>query len=224
MKHLKRTGLVAVVAMALAGVGGAGTASATELCTVLPAGACPAGSLHGTGSVLEMTTTQWTLTAGGLGNITCSHSLVKGKTTSNGGALKNVDATIESFTTTGTEANGDCTLDTAGAESDPCTVTAINLPWTAVIQKSAQPDGTITYSNSGKGEPSFTAKCPATNTLCIFSAANMVLDWDGGKPALVTASKEPLTPSAEKPGACPAVGSWDATYTVLKPSPAYLVN
>jgi hypothetical protein len=226
MRYLKTGGLVVLAALALTILAGAGTASATELCTTNVFGAaCPGISLHSTGSELEFTTTQWTLTAGGLGKITCTDSLFKGKTTSKGGPGLEIGASIESSTLTGKEANGDCTLETPFTGTHPCTMSVINLPWKAAIDISAQPNGTIVLTNGGKGEPGFTANCPAANTLCTFTAQKITLDFDGGKPALVTAKERPLTPSAEKVGGtCPAESSWDSTYTVLKPSPGYLVN
>jgi hypothetical protein len=224
MKHLKTAGLVLVAAAALAGAGGATTASATELCTVNLPEPCSPEAVLKAGTALEATTSLFTLTASTSGNITCTHSVMKGKTTSNGGMGKDVEASIESFVATGVGANGECTIDLAVGGTALCTVNPVNLPWKAAISKSAQPDGTMTLSSSGKGDPGFTAKCPTQMMECIFSATKHVLDLDGGKPALITASQEPLVVAQEGFSFCPGKGAWDGTYNLLKPNQVYLVN
>jgi hypothetical protein len=210
-----------VASIAAIAVAGTFTASATELCPE-NISACPNPDKAGT--AIEATTSLMTLTTNS-GSITCTHSVIKGQTTTIGGkSPTNVEASIESVTATGTGAKGECTLDTPFGKSDPCTVTANNLPWKGVISKSAQPSGTLTLSSSGKGEPGFTVTCPALNVVCIYHATSIVLDWDGGEPAVLTAIKEPFEETPEGANACTVSPSWDGTYTILKPTAGYLVN
>lgn len=223
---MKRNGKLSLVAAAIVAaivavaVTGAITASATELCTENIA-ACPKPEPATT--VIEATTSLMTLTTNA-GSITCTHSVIKGQTTNAGGKGANVEATIESVTATGTGAKGECTLDTPFNKTDACTVTGNNLPWKGVISKSAQPSGTLTLSNSGKGEPGFTVACPAMNVVCIFRATNIVLDWIGGGPAVLKAISEPFEEVPEGGSACVGTPTWDGTYTVLKPTAGYLVE
>ncbi|HET8956431.1 MAG TPA: hypothetical protein VFN18_12305 [Solirubrobacterales bacterium] len=223
MKYLTRLGLLGIAVAAVVAFGGVGTASATELCTV-GIEPCPGETLESAGTALEATTTLLTITAGASGNITCTHSLIKGKTTDAGGKGKDVEATIESFTASGKGPGGECTNDLAFGGTASCTVSPVNLPWKAPLSKSALPDGTMTWSSSGKGDPGFTVKCATQMMECIFSATKHVLDFKGGKPALLKAVDEPLVAAQEGFSFCPSKGTWDATYTVLKPTQGYLVN
>jgi hypothetical protein len=221
MKHLEKLGLAVLAAMAVVAIAAAGSSPATELCTE-SISACPKPEPATT--VIEATTSLMTLTNSS-GSITCTHSVIKGKTTTAGGKGVDVEGTIESFTATGTGANGECTIDTAiDGKTHPCTVTGNNLPWKAVLTKSAQPSGTLTFSSSGKGEPGFTVSCPAMDVVCVLHASKIVLDWGGGSPAVLKASNEPFEVTPEGVHACIVQPTWDGTYTVLKPTAGYLVN
>jgi hypothetical protein len=217
MKYLKMLGLAAIAALALTAVAGAGTASATELCTtnVSP---CPAGEHYGAGTVIEGSSTNATLTSS-LGNVVCTSSAIKGATTTTGGAKLSVEGKIESLTFSG------CTLTTPfGGTKHNCNVTAINTPYKAVVTKTTQPNGTLTVSSGGSGDPGAKVDCGASVLRCQFTSPSIALDVTGGSPAIVHAKEEPLNRTVYEGGLCPSTSTWDATYTVTKPHALYLVN
>jgi hypothetical protein len=217
MKYLKILGLAAVAAMALMAVAGAGTASATELCTVNTS-PCPAASKYNSGTVIEASSTNATLTSS-LGNVVCTGSSIKGTTTSSGGSKLSVEGTMESLSFSG------CTLTTPfSTTKHNCTVTGINLHYKGVAAKTTQPNGTLTVTSGGSGDPGAKVDCGANVLRCQFTSPSIVLDVTGGSPATVLAKEESLNRTVYEGGLCPSTSTWDATYTVTKPHALYLVN
>jgi hypothetical protein len=220
MKYLKMLGLAAMAGMAVMAVAGAGTASATELCTVnTPENepVCPAATKYGIGTTVEASSTNSTLTSS-LGNVVCSSSSIKGKTTTAGGAKLSVEGKIEALTW------GGCTLTTPLGGTHNCTVTAINLPYKAVVTKTTQPNGTLTVSSGGSGEPGAKVDCGAQVLRCQFTSPSIVLDVTAGETPTVVAKEETLNRTVYEGGICPEKATWDATYTVTVPHALYLVN
>jgi len=99
MKYLKVLGLATVSAMVLAAILGAGTASATKLCstTVDP---CPAGQHWPSGTELDFSLLGSSLetTTEGEAFSTCTKSTIKGKTTTTGSSTETVKGNITSLT------------------------------------------------------------------------------------------------------------------------------
>jgi len=216
LKYLKILGLAAIVAAAFTALVGVGSASAaSELCKekVSP---CPAASVYPAGTVLEATSTNATLTSS-LGNVVCTHSLITGKTTTAGSTKTNVEGLIEKVSFTG------CSLTTPfSGGTHACSVTAINLSWKAVLVKTVAPNGTLTVSSGGLGDPGAKVDCGANVLRCQFTSSAIALDVTGGAPATILAKEEPLTRTVYEGGLCPSSATWDANYTVIKPNPLYV--
>jgi hypothetical protein len=207
MRHLKMLGLAAVAALALMAFG-AGSASATELCSTNTS-PC-SGTKYGSGTVIKAS-----LRAGmvanftsSLGNITCTGSSIGEKTTGGGGAGVPVKAEIISLTFSG------CTQDIFGSPN--CGLTAIGLP-TPIEMKATEEEGNGTMTTGAAG-----AEAICLGFLeCSFSTPEVKLAVTGGNPAHITASNAVLI---VEEGTCPAETRLDATYEVTTPKPLFLVN
>jgi len=108
MKYLKMIGLPAVAAMVLMAFVGAGTASATVLCSTNVA-PCPAGQKWPTGTELRFTVRPggagvWTTTSGEP-FAKCPEGEIRGKITNSGSATETVQTSVEAsgFTWPGAE-------------------------------------------------------------------------------------------------------------------------
>lgn len=209
MKYLKMLGLAAVAAMALMAFG-AGSASATELCSTNTS-PCT-GTKYGSGTVIKANLKSGTIAnlTNSLGNVTCTTSTVEGKTSSAGGGT---GVAVKGSITSLKFSN--CTQDVFGSPS--CTVTATGIP--AAVQ------GVATGGGNGK----MTTGTAGAEVVCLgfiecsFSAPGIELTTTGGNPAHVTASNEVL--KIEEGGfLCPSEAKWDATYEVSTPKPLFLVN
>jgi hypothetical protein len=101
MKYVKMLGLAAVAAAALMAFVGAGTASATVLCTSPPdaSGNCPAGAAYAAETTIHATLEPGTSAElrAGFATITCTESTVHGKTANAGGAAETVRGPIETL-------------------------------------------------------------------------------------------------------------------------------
>jgi hypothetical protein len=210
MKYLKMLGLAAIAALALTAVLGAGSASAATFLCKTNANPCP--EHYPTGTVISASLEPGfhaTLTTN-LGNITCKKSTVTGKTTTTEG---HGEITALTFT--------ECT-DPFG---NPCTVKAVNLPYTVDITTTtagtANGNGTMTVTPKagGTGNPGATVECGSFMN-CKFTSAALALDVTGGAPATIHANKVPLN---REGGFCPSESFWDASYTVTQPNPLYVI-
>jgi len=204
MKYIKMLGLAAVAAMALMAFG-AGTASATKLCTV-NTDPCPAGSTEPVETEIHATLTANTTavleTSGGTVLDTCTESTVKGKTAKTAAATgESVKGDIETLTwgnctrTTTTEAVGNLELhDAAGA------------------------DGTLTATGTTEVtiDTIFGSCIYGTGTGLNLGAVK------GGSPA--TLSINVGVPKISGNFACPATGIWTANYTVTKPTSLFITH
>lgn len=103
MKYLKMLGLAAVAAMALMAFG-AGTASATKLCTTTDTPDCSAGWAYGVGTTIHATlksgTTAklWNDPKGESPLVTCTGSTVKGSISNAGGTGSTVSGPLDTTT------------------------------------------------------------------------------------------------------------------------------
>jgi len=201
MKHLKMLALAAVAAGALMAFVGAGTASATVLCstTVEP---CPAGQKWPANTLMDMSvpsgnSINWVNTSNEELD-TCSGSTIKGPITSAGSSTTTVTSTVEELTW------GGCTFPTA-------TVTKGKLE---VHRIAGTHNGTVTAD--GTFEWTFNTVFFGT---CIygFTAGNSIGDLTEGKPAVFhyNAVVEKFSGSAF---ACPSTGKLTGTFEVTSPS------
>jgi hypothetical protein len=199
MKYLKMLALTAVAAGALMAFIGAGTASATVLCstTVTP---CPSAQIWPAGTVLD-----FSVPAGGSISLTdttgepidtCKESTVKGKITNAGSSTTTVTGSVE-------------TLDWGGCNLPTTTIKVGNLE---VHQITGTSNGTVTAD--GLFEVTI-------NTVffgsCLYSATTGtdLGTITEGKPAVFHAEA-----IVKKTGACvgPETALWTGTYTLTEPS------
>jgi hypothetical protein len=190
VKYIKILTLAAIAAAAFMAFIGAGTASATQLCTD-SGGICTEYSGNITG-----TSTDATL-ATNLANVTCDDSHTTINATSSTGAPILGSVTALSFTGCRTE----LTL-------VPCTVTVKNLPYNASLEGK-----TLTVTDEvGAG-----AKVVCGEVIsCEFLTKSANLAITNGSPTIARAEKVPL--SHEIGAICPATATWSATYKVTSPT------
>lgn len=190
MKWIKNLTLAAIAAAALMAFIGAGTASATQLCTD-SGGVCTEYSGNITG-----TSTNATL-ATNLANVVCDDS----------------HTTINASSSTGAPILGEVTLlEFKGCRTEvtlvPCTVTVKNVPYKASLEGK-----TLTITDEvGAG-----AKVVCGTVLsCEFLTKSASLTITNGSPT--TASAEKVSLSHETGAICPETATWSATYSVVAPT------
>jgi len=203
MKYLKMLGLVAALAMATMAFG-AGTASATKLCSVNTS-PCPAGNTYGKGTSIKtqlVPGTNSTMSSGFV-TVTCSESTMSGKTTSEGGSGA-VTGEISSATWKS------CT-----SSLGSCTASALKTPWPAEVTGSGG-NGTLSVQHPG-------AKFTCGGTTCEYEASKASISVTGGNPAKAKASSISFT----KIGGgflCSSTASWSGEYEVTAPKPLFIVS
>lgn len=203
MRFMKTFGLclaLAVAAMAF----GAGTASATKLCSVNTS-PCPAGNTYGKGTSIKTQLVAGTksVMSSGFVTITCTESTMSGKTTSEGGAGA-VTGEISSVTWK------NCT-----SALGSCTTSALKTPWSAEITGSG---GNGTMSVKGAA-----GKFTCGGTTCEYEASKASISVSGGSPAKAKASNV----SFSKIGGgflCSSTASWTSEYEVTAPNPLFIVS
>jgi len=135
MKYVKMLGLAAVAAMALTAFVGAGTASATVLCSTNTS-PCPAGQKWPTGTQIEFTVTQNTsagwLTTEAEEISTCTGGKLKGEITNAGSATEAVKIKVSEDTWNG------CTFPTISLELGSLEVTNISGTSNGTIKMSSK--------------------------------------------------------------------------------------
>lgn len=204
MKHLKMLGLAVVAAAALTALLGAGTASATELCSTNTS-PCT-GTMYGAGTALEakLTATAKLETTGGTVLDECAGGGIAGTISNAGGATETVKGAVAAagltwtgctFSTTTTEA-GELEIHTAGANADG--------------------NGTLTAKGFGVQIATVFGNCTYGFSPTV---AGDLGTLKGGSSATIEISA--LVPL--KAGAlCPAEARWTANYEVVKPRPLYV--
>ena len=207
MKYLKMVGLAAVAAAALMAVVGAGTASATELCSTNTT-PCT-GTKYGTGTTLKaslVTGTEAVLSTN-LDTVKCAASTVEGKTTSAGGSgatvVKGEIVSPSGLTFTSCK-------DSFG---NTCEVKAVNLPYNAEVSGSGEAAELVVTSTAGAGA---TVKCGSIIN-CTFTTKSASLAVKGlATPPVASAEGISL---ARTGGLCPSTSTWTAKYQITTPSP-----
>ncbi|HEV2791888.1 MAG TPA: hypothetical protein VGV69_11370 [Solirubrobacterales bacterium] len=204
MKHLKILGLCLLGALAAMAVMGAGTASATKLCSVNTS-PCPAGNtyLKGTAIKAQLVSGGKSVMSSGFVTITCTESTMSGKTTSDGGA-GSVTGSISSVTWK------NCTSG-LGA----CTASALNTPWPAEVSGSGG-NGSMSITKAG-------GKFTCGGTTCEYEASKASVSVSGGNPARIKAGNV----SFSKIGGgflCSSTASWSSEYEATAPKPLFVVS
>jgi hypothetical protein len=207
VKYLKALGLAAIAAMALMAFLGAGSASATVLCTQALT-TCPGGhetgEMYEPGDVIVGTSTNARLTSD-LANVKCTNSETEAELESTGGASETVTGKIIELNFTGCK--------TEQLVPVNCTVTVNNLPYNAEVHWTEGRNGQLTVTSGGAGNPGATVVCIGVIN-CTFSNTLFSLPVDGGNPAKVTANKVNLLRNG---GLCGNEAFWDATYESTTP-------
>ncbi|MGN6257096.1 MAG: hypothetical protein ACTHN3_04995 [Solirubrobacterales bacterium] len=203
MKYLKTFGLCLALATALMAFG-AGSASATKLCSVNTS-PCPAGNTYGKGTAIKTQLVPGTVStmSSGFTTVTCTESTMSGKTTSEGGSGA-VTGEISSATWK------NCT-----SSLGSCTASALKTPWPAEVTGSGG-NGTMTVQHPA-------AKFTCGGTTCEYEASKASLSVSGGNPAKAKASNISLG----KIGGgflCSSTASWSGEYEVTAPKPLFIVS
>ena len=213
MKQVKMLGLAAVAALGLMAMLGAGTASATELCSA-NASPCEApNTMYASGTAVSAQLKAGTVAnlTNPISNVTCKKSTTTGKTTNTGAKGVAVTGTTETLTFTECE--------TAGAVK--CTVETVNLPYTDSITANGLGGGTLTVTKDLSGDPGAKVVCGLVIN-CTFTTADASLGVTGGNPmAFAKANAITLTQNGVT---CPSEAHWDAEYEVTAPKPLFVVN
>jgi len=210
MKQFKMLGLAAVAALGLMALAGAGTASATELCSTNTSPCTGTVYTSGTAVAAQLKALTVATLTNPISNVICQKSTTTGKTTSTGAKGSPVTGTVESLGFT------ECKT----ASGVACTVKTNNIPYKASITATTNGNGTLTVTSDGTGEPGATVECGSLIN-CSFSTASAVLEVTGGNGAIAKANGIGLAP---KGITCPLESHWDAEYEVTAPKPLFIVN
>jgi hypothetical protein len=200
-------GLATVVALVLTALFGAGSASATVLCSE-NAGACPAEKTYASGTTIEATLKSGTnfLIEGTL-NEKCTGSTLKGKSTSKVGAPLSMEVTS-------------VTISGCGESACP-SGESLNLPYAGSVQATEAGNGSVTLQGGGSGNPALKFTSCFWGSACKFSASSLPLTLTGGNPATLVAKKAPLTLEEGSKFFCGETGKLSATYEITAPKPVF---
>jgi len=203
MNHIKMLGLCLVAALAVTALLGAGTASATKLCSKNES-PCKAENTIKSGSTIKGQLVAGTeaVFVTSLLTVRCTESTIEGKTTSEGGKGVNVTGSISSVVWKNCKSG-----------STNCTTTALKLPWTSEVSGSGGSGTMSVFNAAGK----FTC-----NVTCEYEAKTAATSVTGGNPAIVKAEKIGFS----KIGGsflCPGTATWSSEYEVTTPKPLFVV-
>jgi len=203
MKYLKMIGLAAVAAAALTALLGAGSASATVLCTETPAAGkdCAPAKVEPVGTILDASVeTSALLKTGETTIATCTSGTVKGSITNAGSTTTTVQGTITDLTWGG------------------CTTTVDTLAkGTLELHHEAGTDhGTVTSSGAQ-------VTIQFLGVSCIFKTNNTQIGTLTGSATMATFDIAATIPQSGGGFLCPANGNWSGAYTVTEPAGALFV-
>ncbi len=205
MKYVKSLSLAAVAAAALMALVGPSSALATGSTALCKANEtpCATGNLYPSGTVIKGVTAaggKALLTTKASGTLQCDSSFEAHTTATTANPLP-VDITALTWT--------NCDL------GSPCTVTSVNLPYSADLTDTSPPPADLTIT----GNPGATIVCGAIIN-CTYTASSPVLKVTGGEAgvAKAVAEKVALTGVGK---ACPN-STWDATYFLTSPNPVWV--
>jgi len=210
MKYLKMFALAAVAAGALMAFIGAGTASATELCSTTTAAgvACPAGQKWGAGTIIDFSLTSGT-------------SAELKETSAPEGEGKSLD------TCTGSETTVKGELTNAGSATETATGKITELKWkTCTFPTSTTQLGRLEIhriAGTSNGTVTSDEETKVTiNTVffgsCVYTveSGHSIGDITEGNPAVFHANA--VAHQVSNNPVCPTTSVWTATYTLTSPS------
>lgn len=214
MKLIKAIGLVAVVALAAMAIAGAGSASATGLCSAEPEEVggvtqCKSGTAYGSGQEYKAEATNAFLDTD-LEDVTCATSsttLKQGEANTAAGKPLLGEVTALTFSSCKTNNNFSCT------------VLSVNKPYAASLSSET---GVLTVS-AKSGEPSASVSCAGGLLSCVFGNTTFELPVESGNPGNVSASGVSLK-MTKKTGFlnCPTTSVWTATYVMTSPTSVWV--
>jgi len=198
MKHVKMLSLAAVAAMALMAFVGAGTASATKLCSANE-NPCSAAHTYATGTTITSTLKSGTSaileTFGGLVRDTCTGSEVSGKTSNESGTT--ISGSVSTLSFSGCSAK------------------------TSVLEQT----GTLEIGSKGEvTAKGFRVTVEILGESCVYSAGTGTAlgTLTGGSPATLTVSATVNINTKESGANCATSSNWTATYTVTTPTSLFV--
>lgn len=199
MRTIRIFGSIVVLALALTGLVGGSSASATTVCKAVQA-TCAGGNIYPAGTEYTGTLVAGTdaAIAGAGFEIKCDASTIVGKFSS-GSASPLV---------------GEITTWTFGGTCEACTtMTAIHLSLKSELEKTGGNNGNLTLKNGGGGKPAFKLTgCPFGIT-CVYEAEALGANYNGGQPAEVVFSEAPLAKEMGSP-ICGTEGKFSAKYKI----------
>jgi hypothetical protein len=203
--------LVAVVAMAVAGVG---TASGSSLCKELK-NPCPEPQIYKLETQieekLEAGTSMEFAGEGTFGVVKCTVASMQFKITKNEGPEKVMRGQVTSMLVE--------KCNTCG------TAKALNLPYAAEViwNPVTEGDGFLTVSNGGKGVPSIKFENCNLGISCTYGAKSLVFGIEGGNPATLDTKMEGL--SYENGSVlCSEKAPLTVSYTITGPKPLFVMS
>lgn len=195
-----------VVALTVLALGGAGTASATELCST-NTDPC-SGTKYESGTTVEAELAEGTeaVLATSLGTVSCAKATLEGETTSAGGEEEVVDGTLSNVSF------GEC--ETSGGMS--CTMSAQNLPYELEFAPATEGDGILFVADESALSTSVVCSLGVSCTL-VPEEEHLRFLLDGGNPATFDAEEIPF----ETTGGffCPEEASFTAQFQLPAPTP-----
>jgi len=193
-RFVVRMGIAALAVVGALTVLGAGTASATKLCTVEGlTKTCPAGQEVKATAALKFSLKMPAQFSIKIALVECQTSSFEGEVTNaGGGAGVPVKATLKNL------AFGKC--------NNNCSVTPMGSPWSATFEGSGNRDGDMTWS------PSLEFNCNGTK--CFYSDL-VKFAVKGGFPATLEPGPELTMTGGDK--GCANPGSWSGDYSITTP-------
>jgi hypothetical protein len=202
MKYLKMLGLAAIAAMGLMAFLGAGSASATVLCTTTDTPDCSVGWDYPANTTIDASLNGTaTLEAGSTKLDTCTGGTVHGFTSNTGSTTTTVSGSIDELTWTG------CTNTT-----DTLTNGSLEIHWI-----SGTHDGTVT----GKGSEVTVNTLGVTCTYGTGSGTDLGTLESGTEPKLKISTTVPKIAGSF---ICPSNASWTAEYIITEPHALYITT
>jgi hypothetical protein len=206
-KYLKTLGLALIAALAITAFAGATSASA-KICSGSGTGEACAGT-HGklfTGTIQATSTNSQLTSAWNI--VSCKKSTLHGSITNATTGVWHVDSLTFS----------ECT-DSFGQKCEASTTASEANKWPGTATTTTAPNGTLTVSNVAG---TFICGSTTCNYETAKAGASGEIVVKGGAPAVITATKVPLTKGAGSGGLCSSTATWDGTYTVSTPTSLYL--
>jgi hypothetical protein len=202
MKHLKMLGLAAIAAMGLMAFLGAGSASATVLCTTTDTPDCSAGWDYPAGTVIDFSMVGSSITEAGSTILqTCTGGTIKGKTANTGSSSETVSVSLEQWTWTGCNTTVDATA-----------LGSLEIHWI---------EGTHNGTVTGKNSKWTTQSLGVTCTYGTGTGTHIGTVTGGAGSSWAISS---TIPKIEGSFICPSKVSWTAEYVLTEPHALFVTT